>query len=209
MLNEIRTGPGCVWLPRVILIGGSNLAFGIDSQLLAQKLGAPVVNYGLEGGLGLTILLNSLQDNMRPGDIVVISPEYELFYNNLVDGEAVTLAQLLEVDPEFLRYFPIRDWLDIGPIYVTLAQIKVMRQLMIMTETADTKTVYKRSCFDPKSGDEVCQLGLPNLPDKLIYSGPFILKDTSADSIAIDAINHFSAIAREKGAVVLYDYPPE
>ena len=37
--------------PKVVLVGGSNLAFGIDSELISKSLGMPVVNMGLHAGL--------------------------------------------------------------------------------------------------------------------------------------------------------------
>src|SRR5690349_24986573 len=42
--------------PRIILIGGSNVSFGIDARLMQQTLGIPVINDGLHAGLGLTPL---------------------------------------------------------------------------------------------------------------------------------------------------------
>ena len=45
----LRTTPG----PKIILVGGSNFAFGIDSQALSREFGVNVVNTALLGGLGL------------------------------------------------------------------------------------------------------------------------------------------------------------
>ena len=38
--------------PKIILVGHSNLSFGIKSEMLEEALGMPVVNLGLHGGLG-------------------------------------------------------------------------------------------------------------------------------------------------------------
>ena len=38
--------------PKIILIGNSNLAFGIDSEKIENSVGMPVVNLGLHGSLG-------------------------------------------------------------------------------------------------------------------------------------------------------------
>ncbi|HVD61344.1 MAG TPA: hypothetical protein VNC11_10775, partial [Gemmatimonadaceae bacterium] len=43
--------------PKVILVGGSNLAFGIDSKLMQDSLGLRVVNMGLYAKLGLRYML--------------------------------------------------------------------------------------------------------------------------------------------------------
>ena len=46
---------------KIILAGGSNLAFGIDSKQLEETLGMPVVNLGLHAGLGLHFILEELK----------------------------------------------------------------------------------------------------------------------------------------------------
>ena len=41
--------------PRIILVGGSNVAYSINSQQIENKTGFHVINAGLEGGLGLRV----------------------------------------------------------------------------------------------------------------------------------------------------------
>lgn len=38
--------------PKIVLIGNSNLAFGIDSEKIEQEMKMPVVNMGLHGAIG-------------------------------------------------------------------------------------------------------------------------------------------------------------
>lgn len=64
--------------PRILMIGGSSVAFGIDSKMLEQRTGLPVVNMGLNGSLGLEFILNQARYIARPSDIVILSVEYNL-----------------------------------------------------------------------------------------------------------------------------------
>ena len=48
-MERLRATPS----PRVVVVGGSNVAYGIDSSRLEASLGRPVVNLGTSGGLGL------------------------------------------------------------------------------------------------------------------------------------------------------------
>jgi hypothetical protein len=73
-LELLKNTPG----PRIILVGGSNVSFGIDAELMQRTLGIPVINDGLHAGLGLSPL-RELQDYLRDGDVVIISLEYQLF----------------------------------------------------------------------------------------------------------------------------------
>ena len=49
----IRSTPS----PKIILVGGSNLAFGIDSRMLRDSLNVNIVNMGLYAKLGLRYML--------------------------------------------------------------------------------------------------------------------------------------------------------
>ena len=59
--------------PQLLLVGDSNLVFGVDSEKLEKELGVPVVNMGLHAGLGDRFLLKTADYYAEPGDIVVVS----------------------------------------------------------------------------------------------------------------------------------------
>ena len=58
--------------PKVVLIGNSNLAFGINSKMIEEKFGMPVVNMGFHGSLGNAFHEEMAKINITPGDIYVI-----------------------------------------------------------------------------------------------------------------------------------------
>ena len=59
---------------RVLIAGGSNAYYGIDSDQLATRLGVPVVNMALPfGAYNNAINLRLLEDQVRPGDLVLYS----------------------------------------------------------------------------------------------------------------------------------------
>ena len=64
--------------PRLLLVGGSGTAFGVDSQLLEDSLHLPVVNLAIHADLGLPFILRQVQSVARPGDVVLLIPEYLL-----------------------------------------------------------------------------------------------------------------------------------
>jgi hypothetical protein len=93
--------------PRIILIGGSNLAFGIKSEILERELGLPLVNMGLVGPLGIPFMLEEVEGEIGPGDVVVLSLEYELFSGTGAEG---VLRQALELRPSSFRFVPASRW---------------------------------------------------------------------------------------------------
>jgi hypothetical protein len=65
--------------PRLLILGGSNVPFGIQSDRLEQALGRPVVNMGLVAGAGLDFMLSEIKPSLRRGDLVLLSLEYDQF----------------------------------------------------------------------------------------------------------------------------------
>ncbi len=63
---------------RLLITGGSGAHYTLDSKLIEEGLGIPVVNLGLDGPIGLDVILPSVIEQVRPGDIVLLIPEYLL-----------------------------------------------------------------------------------------------------------------------------------
>ena len=80
--------------PRLIFVGGSNLAFGIDSKRIADSLGVNVVNAGLHAGIGIKFMLDDVSEYVREGDIVVIAPEYQHFYKS-IDPQTLAIVHAI------------------------------------------------------------------------------------------------------------------
>lgn len=63
---------------RILILGGSGAHYTVDAGVMQQELGRPVLNLGLDGPIGLDVILPSVQDKIRPGDVVLLIPEYLL-----------------------------------------------------------------------------------------------------------------------------------
>ncbi len=62
--------------PKIIIAGGSGVQYTINSDVMEEALGMPVMNLGTNGGIGLNVLLPSIIDQVNPGDIILLIPEY-------------------------------------------------------------------------------------------------------------------------------------
>lgn len=100
--------------PRIIFIGGSNIAMGLNSQIIKDSLKLNPINTGIIATIGLKYMLRSSIEFIREGDIIIVIPEYHQFYQNLADGEGVLLPLLFEVSHKF-------DIIDIKQ-YIKLSQ---------------------------------------------------------------------------------------
>lgn len=67
--NRLDTMKG----PRLLILGGSEVAMSINSKLLQDSLKMNVANLGLHAGLGIDLNLNDALKHSRKGDIVLFS----------------------------------------------------------------------------------------------------------------------------------------
>lgn len=63
--------------PKVVVVGGSSVAFGLDSQLIERYTGMPVVNFGVYAALGTKLMLDLSRDYVKEGDVIVLAPELD------------------------------------------------------------------------------------------------------------------------------------
>ena len=68
--------------PRIIFIGGSNVYFGIDGQIIKDSLRLNPINDGIYAGIGLVYMMANALEYIKENDIVVVVPEYHQFYND-------------------------------------------------------------------------------------------------------------------------------
>jgi hypothetical protein len=85
--------------PKIVLAGGSNLAFGVDSAAIQRTFCVPVVNMGLHAGFGLGRILDDISPFLQMGDILLIIPEYDHF-THLWDG----LGEAYQLIFDFRQY---------------------------------------------------------------------------------------------------------
>lgn len=62
---------------KIIVIGGSGVAFGLNEELLKKETGYEVVNFGLHAAMGQRIMLEMSKTGINEGDIIVLAFELE------------------------------------------------------------------------------------------------------------------------------------
>jgi len=68
--------------PKIIIAGGSNALFGIDSSILKKITGYDVLNLSVHAGLDMNFLYHKIKDHIKSGDIVVLIPEFVYYSRN-------------------------------------------------------------------------------------------------------------------------------
>jgi hypothetical protein len=81
--------------PKIVLAGGSNLAFGIDSATIQNSFNVPVVNTGVQVMFGLGRILDDISPFLQTGDILLIIPEYQHF-TSLWNGDSIAYQLIFD-----------------------------------------------------------------------------------------------------------------
>jgi hypothetical protein len=196
-LELLRTTPS----PKLILLGGSNLAFSIDSEWLSERLGMPVVNMGLAKSVGLEYLLEETKPHIHRDDIVVIAVEYELFYD-LYFGSDGLIVELQYVPTGFEHLNSFGQWSNFVSKFGPIMQAKFAGYLRKGPE-GQTDEIYRRSGFN-RFGDLITHLDEePAYETHELFEHGIPFREES-----IKLLNDFYQAVLERGARVYFSAPP-
>lgn len=172
--------------PKIIIIGGSNVDHGINSDILHTKYQMPVINCGINAGLGLKFILESIKPYIKRGDIVVLSPEYEHFYGDYFYGEMVILEICFFFPEGLLRI----DWLD----YNQLKALYYSNMLREVNLNIFHKNVPPGQIRDIESKQK-----------RLLYYNKITSNDLNL--AALDSLIDFKKYTQSKNAKLLFSFP--
>ncbi|MCC6541980.1 MAG: hypothetical protein IT225_07140 [Flavobacteriales bacterium] len=144
--------------PKVVIIGGSNATFGIDSERLEHALCMPVVNMTIHANLGVEFMVNEVKSRLGPGDLVIASFEYSAYREAVRDNE----VHVLTVDraPEAIHALP---WYRRPRVIINVAILRLQaawEEVLGERKGAGKEKVYRAEGFNER-GDMVAHLDLP------------------------------------------------
>lgn len=170
-------------IPRIIFIGGSNLAFGIDTEEFIKQTGKEVINLGLHAGLGLKLSLDTYSPYIKDSDIVVVAPEYAHFFGEAAYGEESIMGQLPYVTNScnYLETCNYQQWKNVLTGYPMQTVKYFIKGFVDYGKNKKSKFVYKRSGIN-SYGDEITHLYLS--PEKEGFIGEKISKPFNEDYFA-------------------------
>ena len=199
--------------PKIILVGGSNLAFGIDSKAIEDSLGLHVVNMGLYAKLGLKYMLAQVRPYIKPGDVVAVVPEYDQFYGDYSNGDQTLNTALLYAPPDripdFIRSYSIVDVVlrprveNARRSFLRAFAAAVGKEQMLFPQ--DTNAVYNRRSFN-QYGDAVSHLNRKGMnPDSIFVKPLPPLKEFNRGTLK--DLNSIASKAREEKAHAYFLFP--
>ena len=196
-LNEIDE-------PKIVIVGGSSAAFGIDSAMIEKYTGMPVVNFGLYAALGTKLMLDLSRSGINEGDVVLIAPELEAQTLSLYFNSEMTL-QAFDGSFGMMRYIREENLFTLLSAMWKFAGDKL--DYIREGNAPNPDGVYNSKNFN-EYGDLVFErennvMSLYYDPNVMINPDPSVLSDDF-----VDYINDYVKFCKRRGADVYFGFSP-
>lgn len=205
--------------PKIVLVGGSNVAYGIDSEVISaavrpahdtastssgsSEIDRPVINMGWGAGLGLRYLLTEAQAGINEGDTVLLFLEYEHYQRNLLEGNQLLLKLLAYRPQSWAHISSPQQLIEIAPELPLVMQEKFYEILRKPpSESVAEKQANWLAAHFTEHGDYIT----PHPAQELIITQ--IRGEDGMNEEAIAVLQAFYAEVTAKGACVYYIPPP-
>jgi hypothetical protein len=186
--------------PRIIFIGGSNLSFGLNCQMIKDSLQLNPINMGIHVGLGLKYMLSDVENFIKENDIIVVSPEYQQFYGDVANGEVELLSIIVDVSPNSIKLLDFKQYYSLIqdlPIY-----LKSKCNGLLNKSGLDTIIgIYDRKAFNAY-GDAYLHWKLTR--EKV---SPFGKMEGKINEDVFKSLNNFRIIVNERKANLYITFP--
>lgn len=194
---------------KIVIVGGSNVAFGVDSAQLEATLREcgfdyTVCNFGLYAAVGTSAMLELSRNFIGEGDVVVlaIEPTSETFSSYF---GATAMLKCAETETEMLLHLSGDQQSNLVGNYLAYLQERARIQRTGILPQIDG--VYAKASFDA-NGDMVYDRAGN---DMLLGYDPTALIDLENihyEPAFVEQVNSYIASAEAKGATVLMSFSP-
>lgn len=158
--------------PKVVVIGGSNATFGIDSEVLEKALCKPVVNMSLHAGLGFRFMAEEIRGTLGKGDLVIASLEHMAFHQ----PEQYRDIHMITVDrfPQAMQFIP---WYRRPSVTLGILVLRTQAAWKVLSgqwKDDSPDPVYRADGFTER-GDIISHHGLPMRPIGRIQASTYFM----------------------------------
>lgn len=188
--------------PRIIFIGGSNLSFGLNSQIVKDSLGLNPINTAIQVGIGLRYMMEHTLPYIKKGDIIVVAYEYHGYYGGLSYGEDALLRIVLDVAPDDLRKLSIKQMIKLC-VYLPKYSFSKLKPTEYIRKYIDNKEdIFNvvKSFNEYGDVDAHWNYQSKKIPAVESINGNF-------EYSLIDELKMFESKVVEKGAILFITFP--
>lgn len=191
---------------RIVLVGGSGVAFDCDSALMDDFFPSyEIVNFGMYAGLGTKAVMDLFENYIHEGDIVILSPEQsEQTFSDYFNGEYMWQA----ADGAFgmLRDLKSENFEAMLGNFPRFALEKLNYVMKGQKPQADS--IYQKKSFNTYGDIELDTCRENILPNGYDVNQKVRFTEDVVQPEFMDYMNDWAKRLEKKGAVVWYRYCP-
>lgn len=189
---------------KIVTLGGSNVAYNVNTDLLGELTGIPAYNLGVNGSMGYSYILDCAKKFIGEGDIVI----YPLwnFEKDDYGMELIWLTLEGESDMVFdlIASHPLKALSTIGSFGLKKTYALALgNRLDGYSETEG----YSADAFDAETGNYIYERVAPTLAEPVMESIKFSCTRSTLSDWCVSAMNEFTAWCRARGAQVYFVFP--
>lgn len=205
MYDRLREVQG----PKIVVVGGSNVAFGLDTALMEQLLAEKgydynVCSFGLYAAVGSSAMLDLSADTLNPGDIVVLAFEPSSETLTTYFG-ATAFLKCMENAPELA--IPLSRARQDALVGNYIGYVRERYEIFRSGILPQVEGVYARSSFNDRC-DMIYDRPGNILPLGYDTSAPVDLEAVRVAGDFAEQVNDYCAAARAAGAQVYLSFSP-
>ena len=191
---------------RIVLVGGSGVAFDCDSALMDDFFPSyEIVNFGMYAGLGTKAVMDLSENYIHKGDIVILSPEQsEQTFSDYFNGEYMWQA----ADGAFgmLRDLKSENFDAMLGNFPRFALEKL--NYVMKGQKPQTDSIYQKKSFNTYGDIELDTCRENILPNGYDVNQKVRFTEDVVQPEFMDYMNDWAKRLEKKGAVVWYRYCP-
>ena len=191
---------------RIVLVGGSGVAFDCDSALMDDFFPSyEIVNFGMYAGLGTKAVMDLSENYIHKGDIVILSPEQsEQTFSDYFNGEYMWQA----ADGAFgmLRDLKSENFEAMLGNFPRFALEKL--NYVMKGQKPQTDSIYQKKSFNTYGDIELDTCRENILPNGYDVNQKVRFTEDVVQPEFMDYMNDWAKRLEKKGAVVWYRYCP-
>ena len=191
---------------RIVLVGGSGVAFDCDSALMDDFFPSyEIVNFGMYAGLGTKAVMDLSENYIHEGDIVILSPEQsEQTFSDYFNGEYIWQA----ADGAFgmLRDLKSENFDAMLGNFPRFALEKL--NYVMKGQKPQTDSIYQKKSFNTYGDIELDTCRENILPNGYDVNQKVRFTEDVVQPEFMDYMNDWAKRLEKKGAVVWYRYCP-
>ena len=191
---------------RIVLVGGSGVAFDCDSALMDDFFPSyEIVNFGMYAGLGTKAVMDLSENYIHEGDIVILSPEQsEQTFSDYFNGEYMWQA----ADGAFgmLRDLKSENFEAMLGNFPRFALEKL--NYVMKGQKPQMDSIYQKKSFNTYGDIELDTCRENILPNGYDVNQKVRFTEDVVQPEFMDYMNDWAKRLEKKGAVVWYRYCP-